>query len=320
MITNDNVKMKALRILFLIMFIISINTAKATYKIAILDVVDKENVFDYGTRMAIRNKFASVITQNTSYEGYSRSAMDSVLAEHDFQRTGLVSSEQIKTLGAMDGVQYVLIVEVSKVNANNLYMTSSIINVETAEYEKIINAYVKNDIQSLLNKCQPVAHELLGFRSTNVLSALRSVGLRLYSEGKYKQSHPFLKYVAEKDGDKSVYSCLANCYMNGLGVMSNKSEAAYWYSKSANLGNESSILKLGEIYASEKLWKESYRYYLMAAQRGNSEGQYKIGEYYTHGKGVARDRGQARYWLDMAVRNGHYRAKELLSKLDELFK
>lgn len=107
-----------------------------TKKVAILEVVDRDNAINYGVKLLLRTTLAKAITQTQGYEGYDRVDMMAIQGEQDFQRTGMVSDAQIKRLGEMTGAAYVLVAEVAKIDANNMLVTAKILDVETAKLER----------------------------------------------------------------------------------------------------------------------------------------------------------------------------------------
>jgi len=70
-------------------------------KIAILETVDKEGSISYGIKLMLRSSLSYAITNTPGYEGYDRVDLESIVGEQTFQRTGMVSDEQIKKLGEM---------------------------------------------------------------------------------------------------------------------------------------------------------------------------------------------------------------------------
>lgn len=65
-------------------------------KIAILETVDREDAVSYGIKLMVRSSLSYAITNTPGYEGYDRVDLASIVGEHDFQRTGMVSDSQIK--------------------------------------------------------------------------------------------------------------------------------------------------------------------------------------------------------------------------------
>lgn len=125
-----------------------------TKRVAILEIVDKEDQISYGVKLMIRSNLAEAITATSGYEGYDRVDISSIMSEHEFQRTGMVSDADIKRLGEMTGAQYILATEVVKLDEQNLYIASKILNVESARIDRVMNvqsAMTATDIQKMSN-------------------------------------------------------------------------------------------------------------------------------------------------------------------------
>lgn len=130
-------------------------------KVAILDAVDRQNEISYGVKLMVRSHLAEAVTNTPGYEAYDRTNLQQIFDEQEFQRTGYVSDDDIKRIGEMTGVQYVLVAEVSKLDAKNLFLAAKILNVETARVEKTANTMSQTDIQSLQKSTQDLASRLL---------------------------------------------------------------------------------------------------------------------------------------------------------------
>lgn len=91
-----------------------------TKKVAILETVDREGHISYGIRLMLRSSLSYAITNTPGYEGYDRVDLESIVGEQSFQRTGMVSDEQIKKLGEMTGASYILVAEAAKVDATHI--------------------------------------------------------------------------------------------------------------------------------------------------------------------------------------------------------
>ena len=57
---------------------------------------------------------------------------------------------------------------------------------------------------------------------------------------------------------------------------------------------------------------EAARWYLLAAEQGNSDGEYMLGAAYAFGLGVPKDYQQAEEWLLRAAKQGDLQAQEAL--------
>ena len=135
-----------------------------TKKVAILETVDKEGKISYAHKLMLRSSLAKAITEADGYEGYDRVDLESVLGEHSFQRTGMVSDDQIKKLGEMVGAQYVLIAEAVMVDDATMFITAKIIDVETAQTMKTESQLMKATPQDIQIGCTTMAGNMLGIK------------------------------------------------------------------------------------------------------------------------------------------------------------
>lgn len=156
--------MKKISILLLILFAVSQTYGQnsPTKKVAILETVDKEDVVSNGVKLMVRGKLAYAITNTPGYEGYDRVDVGSILGEHEFQRTGLVSDKDIKRLGEMIGADYILVAEVAQLDYSHVIIVAKILNVETAQLDKTSNIQTATDVESMDEACRELAARLLG--------------------------------------------------------------------------------------------------------------------------------------------------------------
>lgn len=140
--------------------------AQETKKVAILDVVDREGRLSYGNKMMLRSNLARAITNTIGYEAYDRTDMDAILGEHDFQRTGLVSEDQIKQLGKMTGVSLILVAEGALIGNNSMFVSAKILNVVTAKVEMMDNITMGLEAMAMQQGCTTLANRLFGSTSS----------------------------------------------------------------------------------------------------------------------------------------------------------
>lgn len=131
-------------------------------KIAILETVDREDAVSYGIKLMVRSSLSYAITNTPGYEGYDRVDLASIVGEHDFQRTGMVSDSQIKQLGAMTGASYILVAETAMIDASNIFITAKILNVETAKLERTASTQSGINADEIDEKCEELAASLFG--------------------------------------------------------------------------------------------------------------------------------------------------------------
>lgn len=154
------------RIIFLLIFTIQCLFICAqsveTKKIAILETVDKENQVSYAVKLMVRSKLTAAMTATPGYEGFDRVDVGSILGEHEFQRTGLVSDKDIKRLGEMTGAEYILIPEIAQLDQNHILIVAKILNVESAKVDKAANIQTAIDVESMDEACRDLSYQLLG--------------------------------------------------------------------------------------------------------------------------------------------------------------
>lgn len=131
-------------------------------KIAILETVDKKGDVPYGVLLQLRSNLTYAISNTPGYEGYDRVDMAQIIGEHDFQRTGLVSDEQIRKLGAITGCSSILVAEAAVYNKDNIIITAKILNVETASVERSVPPQISSTTPMEMQKaCVELADMLL---------------------------------------------------------------------------------------------------------------------------------------------------------------
>ena len=123
--------MKKLLILLLSALSLTVFAQTDVKKVAILETVDKMGNVPYGVLLQVRSSLTYAISSNAGYEGYDRVDMAAITGEQNFQRTGMVSDEQIKRLGEMTGAAYVLIAEAAIYDDQNIIIAAKILDVET---------------------------------------------------------------------------------------------------------------------------------------------------------------------------------------------
>lgn len=133
-----------------------------TKKVAILETVDREDAISYGIRLMVRSNLSYAITNTPGYEGFDRVDLESIVGEQTFQRTGMVSDEQIKQLGEMTGASYILVAEVAKVDDSHIFITAKILDVETARLEMTANVQTQTDPKDIEDGCRRLSAMLLG--------------------------------------------------------------------------------------------------------------------------------------------------------------
>ena len=152
----------------LLIFFLAISTVFGfadVVKVAILEPVDRDGSVAYAHKLMLRSNLAKAIANTPGYEAYDRADMDAIMSEQNFQRTGMVSDDQIKRLGEMTGASFILVSEAVKVDESNMFITAKILNVETARVDRTDNVLMGASAADIQNGCISLAQKLLGISS-----------------------------------------------------------------------------------------------------------------------------------------------------------
>lgn len=162
--------MKTKFILFLLLFSTAM-FAQEVKRVAILETVDKENKISYANKLILRASLSKAITQTEGYEAYDRTDVDAIMSEQDFQRTGMVSNDQIKRLGEMTGANYILVAEAVKVDYQNMFITAKLLDVETARTIMTDNVMMGTTADEIQEGCRTLSEKLFGNTPTSKTSS-----------------------------------------------------------------------------------------------------------------------------------------------------
>ncbi|MBQ9704803.1 MAG: hypothetical protein IJV55_01235 [Paludibacteraceae bacterium] len=147
--------------LFTLMMLLLPVAAMAQKKVAILETIDRDGTLNYGVRLMVRSNLMKAVSATAGYEAYDRTDIDAIMGEQNFQRTGYVSEDQIRRLGEMTGAAYILVSEAAKVDANSIFVTAKILDVETARTELTDNALMTMSAADIQKGCESLAAKLL---------------------------------------------------------------------------------------------------------------------------------------------------------------
>jgi len=144
-------------------------------------------------------------------------------------------------------------------------------------------------------------------------------------QGNYAAALQILRPLAEQ-GDANAQAILGLMYANGRGVAQDYTEAVKWYRKAANQGFSEEKFNLGFMYyngdgvpqnlAEAAKWygkahdqmeaeaEEQIQLLRTAAEKGDAEVQFELGQKYLTGDGVPPDFDEAEKWFRMAADRG----------------
>ena len=160
--------MKTKTILFILLLISGMMSAQDVKRVAILETVDKENKVSYANKLILRANLSKAITNTAGYEAYDRTDIDAIMGEQNFQRTGLVSNEQIKRSGEMTGANYILVAEAVVVDAKTMFITAKLLDVETARTILTDNLIMGTTTDEIQEGCVTLAKRLFHEENSKV--------------------------------------------------------------------------------------------------------------------------------------------------------
>jgi len=102
-------------------------------------------------------------------------------------------------------------------------------------------------------------------------------------------------------------------YAQGQGVEPDDAEAARWRLKAAEQGDADEQFMLGNMYARgwgvEQVYAKASHWWRKAAEQGNAYAQFNLGDMYFLGRGVQQDHAKARRWWRKAADQGNAAAQ-----------
>ena len=108
---------------------------------------------------------------------------------------------------------------------------------------------------------------------------------------------------------------LANLYRRGYCTEKNIDESIKWYEIAISKGHIESMLNLAELYTELGDTQKAIHYYKKAAESGNESAILKLGQIYEEGIGIPKEHNTAVFWYRKAAANGNEDAKKKLKQL-----
>ena len=143
-------------------------------RVAVLKVVDESGTVSMGVKLYLRQILTVAINEVEGYEAYTRVNLSAIRDEHAFERSGYVSDDEIKELGRMNSVDYVLVAEVAPIEEGEGYITlaATIYDVVKGRIYKASEPEITStEREELQRLSRNIAHTLLkGRRQADVVN------------------------------------------------------------------------------------------------------------------------------------------------------
>lgn len=179
--------------------------AQQKKQVAILEPIAMTKEVSTMHRSMVRGEIVKAIGRQSGYAAFTRTDIDQIMAEQNFQQSGMVDDATRKRLGAMQGVDYVCVTKITK-EGNNYYLEANLVDIESGQISNPATQYGELQGGSLVNMlaaCEKLAAELVGKtvgRTTSSYTASTSdyVDLGLPSGTLWKNTN--------EGGDNALYT------------------------------------------------------------------------------------------------------------------
>ena len=167
------------RLLFVVLLSFLSLTAMAQTKktVAVLDPICRDNTVNAFFKQMVRGAMESAVTNSEEYEAYDRSAFDLIQKELAFQQSGVVNDLQIKKMGEMAGVDYVLVSEMSSYDGY-ISVVVKILNITTGKYDRAVDDYMQLNPEAVKKKCNEMVLVLFGVIPSDIVSSTGNSALK----------------------------------------------------------------------------------------------------------------------------------------------
>lgn len=152
------------KLLILLFSALSVTIFAQEKQVAILEPIAITKEVSSMHRSMVRGEMVKAISRQSGYAAFTRTDIDQIMSEQNFQQSGMVDDATRKRIGAMQGVDYVCVTKITK-EGNNYYLEANLVNIETGKISNPATQYGELDGGSLSNMlvaCEKLAAELVG--------------------------------------------------------------------------------------------------------------------------------------------------------------
>lgn len=152
------------KLLILLLSALSLTTLAQEKQVAILEPIAITKEVSSMHRSMVRGEMVKAISRQSGYAAFTRTDIDQIMAEQNFQQSGMVDDATRKRIGAIQGVDYVCVTKITK-EGNNYYLEANLVNIETGKISNPATQYGElegGSLSSMLAACEKLAAELVG--------------------------------------------------------------------------------------------------------------------------------------------------------------
>ena len=151
-------------LLFIVLFLAQINCVAEEIQVAMLEPLAMTTNVKMIEKQMIRGEMVKAIASQSGYAAFSRTDIDQIMQEHNFQQSGMVDDSTRAKLGAMHGVDFVCIMKITK-EENYYYLEANLVNIETGKISNPATQYGElqnGNLGNMFSACEALAGELVG--------------------------------------------------------------------------------------------------------------------------------------------------------------
>ena len=152
------------KLLILLLSALSLTTFAQEKQVAILEPIAMTKEVSTMHRSMVRGEMVKAISRQSGYAAFTRTDIDQIMTEQNFQQSGMVDDATRKRIGAMQGVDYVCVTKITK-EGNNYYLEANLVNIETGKISNPATQYGElegGSLSNMLTACEKLAAELVG--------------------------------------------------------------------------------------------------------------------------------------------------------------
>ena len=152
------------KLLILLLSALSVTIFAQEKQVAILEPIAITKEVSSMHRSMVRGEMVKAIGRQSGYAAFTRTDIDQIMSEQNFQQSGMVDDATRKRIGAMQGVDYVCVTKITK-EGNNYYLEANLVNIETGKISNPATQYGElegGSLSNMLAACEKLAAELVG--------------------------------------------------------------------------------------------------------------------------------------------------------------
>ena len=152
------------RTFLIILALLMLGTAAAqNKKVAVWDTKCSDGSITAMQRVMVRGGMEAAVANAPGFTGFDRAAFDAIIKEHNFQRSGAVSDSDIKRLGEMAGVQYIIVPE-AMADGKDFYIIVKMLDVESGEFGAAYEELCTTSAADIKNACTKLGSQLFNYQ------------------------------------------------------------------------------------------------------------------------------------------------------------